>query len=234
MVRRPIATAAVLAGLLAVAGGAAGLTRLNGRPADVPRPVAKSAPAPHGIFAAPPQPHSGKRVARPVTLIIPAIDVRTALEKLGRTAQGTLQVPDSSTIAGWYTGSPRPGEIGSSIIAGHIDSTTGPGVFFRLRLLRPGNQVYVQRADGTLAVFRVTAERMYPKPDFPTEQVYGPVPDAELHLITCGGVFDSATGSYLSNVVIYATQVSVRPPRHHHHGRRYGRRQGHHPRARHS
>jgi hypothetical protein len=87
----------------------------------------------------------------------------------------------------------------------------------------------VRRADGTLAVFRVTAEHMYPKPDFPTEQVYGPVPDAELRLITCGGVFDSATGSYLSNVVVFASQISVHQPRHHH-----GRRHRHQPRARHS
>jgi sortase (surface protein transpeptidase) len=230
LVRRPIATAAVLAGLLTVVGGTVGLTRLTSRPADVPRPVAKSAPAPHGLFAAPPQPHSSKQVARPVELIIPAIRVRTRLETLGRTPQGTLQVPDSTTIAGWYTGSPRPGEIGSSIIAGHIDSATGPGVFFRLRLLRPGERVYVRRSDDTLVVFRVSAERMYAKNDFPTAQVYGPVPDAELHLITCGGVFDQTTGSYLSNVVVYASQISVHQPRHHHHGRRHG----HHPRARHS
>ena len=230
LVRRPIATAAVLAGLLAVVGGTVGLTRLTGHPADVPRPVAKTAPAPRGLFAAPPEPHSSKQVARPVSLIIPAIGVRTALETLGRTPQGTLQVPDSTTIAGWYTGSPRPGEIGSSIIAGHIDSATGPGIFFRLRLLRPGELVYVRRADGTLVVFRVTAEHMYPKNEFPTEQVYGPVPDAELHLITCGGVFDETTGSYLSNVVVYASQISVRQPRHGRHGQRHG----HHPRARHS
>jgi sortase (surface protein transpeptidase) len=230
LVRRPIATALVLAGLLAAVGGTVGLTRLTGRAGDVPRPLAKSAPAPHGIFAAPPQPHSSQRVAQPVALAIPAIRVRTALEKLGRTPQGTLQVPDSTTIAGWYTGSPRPGEIGSSIIAGHIDSAAGPGVFFRLRLLRKGDLVYVRRAGGTLVVFRVYAEHMYPKNDFPTDQVYGPVPDAELRLITCGGVFDSVTGSYLNNVVVYANQVRVRQPRHHHHGRR----PGHHPRARHS
>jgi sortase (surface protein transpeptidase) len=229
-VRRPLATVVVIAGLLAVVGGTVGLTRLTARPADIPRPLAKSAPAPHGIFAAPPQPHSSMRVALPVELTIPAIDVHTALIKLGRTPQGTLQVPTTTTVAGWYTGSPRPGEIGSSIIAGHIDSTAGPAVFFRLRLLHPGNLVYVRRADRTLAVFRVTAEHMYPKNDFPTEQVYGPVPDAELRLITCGGVFDPATLTYLSNVVVYATQISVRQPRHHHHGRRHG----HHPRARHS
>jgi len=230
LVRRPVATAAVLAGLLAIVGGAVGLTRLSGHPGDAARPLAKSSPAPHGIFAAPPQARSAKPAARPVALTIPAIGVRTALERLGRTPQGTLQVPVSTTVAGWYTASPRPGEIGSSVIVGHIDSTLGPGVFFRLRLLRPGDLVYVRRAGGTLAVFRVYAEHMYAKARFPTEQVYGPVPDAELHLITCGGVFDSATSSYLSNVVVYARQVSVRQPRRHHHGGRHG----HHPRARHS
>jgi sortase (surface protein transpeptidase) len=229
-VRRPIATAVVLAGLLAVLGGTAGLTRLTGRPGEVPRPLARSSPAPRGSFAAPPQPRSSRWVARPVALTIPSIGVRTALIRLGRTAQGTLEVPDSTSVAGWYTGSPRPGQIGSSVIAGHIDSYLGPGVFFRLRLLRPGDLVYVRRADGTLAVFRVYAEHMYAKAHFPTGQVYGPVPDAELHLITCGGVFGSATGSYLSNVVVYATQISVRQPGHRHRGRR----RRHHPRARHS
>jgi sortase (surface protein transpeptidase) len=139
-------------------------------------------------------------------------------------------VPTATTVAGWYTASPRPGEIGSAIIAGHIDSTAGPGVFFRLRLLHPGNLIYVRRANGSLAVFRVYAEHMYAKTSFPTQQVYGPEPDAELHLITCGGVFDSATGSYLSNVVVYATEVRHRPPTRRHHGPR----PGHQPRARHS
>ena len=228
--RRPVALAAFLAGVLTIVGGTVGLTRLTSHPGDVPRPLSKSSPAPHGIFAAPPAARSAKQVARPVALTIPAIAVRTPLERLGRTPQGTLQVPASTTVAGWYTGSPRPGEIGSSIIAGHIDSTQGPAVFFRLRLLRPGDLVYVRRSDGTLAVFRVYAEHMYPKNHFPTERVYGPTPDAELHLITCGGVFDQATRSYLSNVVVYATQISVHRARHQHHARVHG----HHPRARHS
>jgi sortase (surface protein transpeptidase) len=132
-------------------------------------------------------------------------------------------------VAGWYTASPRPGGIGSAIIAGHIDSLAGPGVFFRLQLLRPGDLVYVRQADGSLAVFRVYAERMYMKARFPTQKVYGPEPDAELHLITCGGVFDSATGHYLSNVVVYSSEIAVRAPRHHHR-----HRPAHHPRARHS
>jgi sortase (surface protein transpeptidase) len=136
--------------------------------------------------------------------------VRTALIRLGITAAGTLQVPPTTTVAGWYAGSPRPGEIGSSVIAGHIDSRLGPGVFFRLRLLRPPDKIYVRRSDGSLAVFRVTAVHAYLKKRFPTAAVYGPVPDAQLRLITCGGTFDPSLGSYLSNVVVYAVEVGGR------------------------
>ena len=90
---------------------------------------------------------------------------------------------------------------------GHIDSTSGPGVFYRLTELRSGDDVFVKRADGTTAEFRVTSIQTYLKDQFPTEKVYGPTPDAELRLITCGGAFDPATGHYLSNIVVYATEV---------------------------
>jgi sortase (surface protein transpeptidase) len=139
--------------------------------------------------------------------VIPAIGVRTSLIRLGITKQGTLQVPVNAAVAGWFTGSPRPGGIGASIIAGHIDSYSGPGVFFRLRDLHHGQKVYVSRASGSVATFRVTAVRAYAKSHFPTHAVYGPVPDAELRIITCGGQFDYSTGSYLSNVVAYAVLV---------------------------
>ena len=145
--------------------------------------------------------------APPAALQIPAIGVRTTLIRLGLTRQGTLQVPSSPSVAGWYTGSPRPGEIGSSVIAGHIDSYLGPGIFFRLRELHPGDRIYVRQANGRLAVFQVTAVHQYPKAHFPAAAVFGPVPDAELHLITCGGTFDYATHSYLSNIVVYSTEV---------------------------
>jgi sortase (surface protein transpeptidase) len=140
-------------------------------------------------------------------MVIPAIGVSTRLIRLGITGQGTLQVPSTTSVAGWYTGSPRPGAIGSSVIAGHVDSYTGPGVFFRLRLLRPGDRVYILRADGTLAVFAVTSVRKYLKARFPAAAVYGPVPYPALRLVTCGGNFDPAIGSYLSNVVAYGYEV---------------------------
>ena len=165
-------------------------------------------PVPHGRAAAPLAATANRAVARPADLIIPAIGVRAAVIRLGITAAGTLQVPSTTTVAGWYAGSPRPGEIGSSVIAGHVDSYLGPGVFFRLRTLRPAAKIYVRRADGTLAVFAVTEVRTYPKDRFPAAAVYGPVPDAQLRLITCGGNFDPGLRSYLSNVVVYAVLLA--------------------------
>ena len=164
-------------------------------------------PVPRGVAAKLPGPSGLARVARPVRLLIPAIGVDTRLIRLGLTSAHTLQVPISAAIAGWFTRSPRPGATGASIIAGHIDSHAGPGVFFRLRELHRGEPVYVRRADKSVAKFRVTAVHEYAKDRFPTAAVYGPVPDAELRLITCGGIFDYATGSYLSNVVVYAVLV---------------------------
>jgi Sortase domain len=206
LARRPPAVL-LCSGLLTVAVGTAGLLLLTGRPGISPRPVVHPGPPPTGMVAGPPRSATPVKVTRPVYLSIPVIGVRTRLIRLGLTAQGTLQVPDSTSVAGWYTGSPRPGQVGSAIIAGHIDSYLGPGVFFRLRLLRPGNRIYVRHANGTLTVFRVYAKHFYLKDHFPTQQVYGPAPVPELRLITCGGTFDPAIGSYLSNVVVYAVQI---------------------------
>jgi sortase (surface protein transpeptidase) len=205
VMRRPAAVAALIGGILLAGAGVTGLALASqtGRPAV---PVGKPAlvPVPIGRQAPVPQP-TPQKVARPVSLTIPSIGVRTGLVHLGLTSSGALQVPSSTSVAGWYTGSARPGATGAAVIVGHIDSKTGPGIFFRLRLLHAGSRVYVRRADGTLAVFQVTSVRSYPKSRFPTLTVYGPVPDAELRLITCGGAFDIATGHYLSNVIVYAT-----------------------------
>jgi LPXTG-site transpeptidase (sortase) family protein len=155
---------------------------------------------------APPQ-SAAAAIAGPVSITIPLIGVKTNLITLGLAAGGAMQVPHSTTVAGWFTGSPRPGAVGSSIIVGHVDSKTGPGVFYRLPELKRGDDIYVKRGDGTTAEFRVTENRTYLKDHFPTDTVYGPTPDAELRLITCGGAFDPANHHYLSNTIVYATQV---------------------------
>jgi sortase (surface protein transpeptidase) len=200
----------VAAGLLVVAAGTAGLLLRHGTPAQRPPALGTNAlPAPAGRIVAPPPSAQPRPVARPVALTIPLIGVQTKLMYLGLTSDGELQVPPLSmiSVAGWYTGSPRPGAIGSAIIVGHIDSYKGRGVFFRLSTLRRGDKIYVRRANGTLVEFRVTSVQTYLKDHFPTEDVYGPVPDPELRLITCGGTFDYATGHYLSNIVVYAAEV---------------------------
>ncbi|HEY6500171.1 MAG TPA: class F sortase [Streptosporangiaceae bacterium] len=178
-------------------------TRVRATPATPATPKATSIPAATSATVATSAP-----VAAPVALTIPAIAVSTPLIRLGLTPSGTLQVPDRFDVAGWYDRSPPPGATGPAVIAGHIDSVRGPAVFYRLSLLRPGDRVYVRRADGSVAVFGVTGVGLYPKDHFPTAEVYGSVPGPELRLITCGGTFDWARHSYLSNVVVYATELS--------------------------
>ena len=205
--RRPAAIA-FAAGLVVIVGGTAGLL-LTHHSTPALRPVAAGVaalPAPTGPIVAPPQ-SAAAQVARPVSLTIPLIGVKTNLITLGLAAGGAMQVPSTSTVAGWFTGSPRPGAVGSSIIVGHVDSKSGPGIFFRLPQLKKGDDVYIKRSDGTTAEFRVTEVQEYPKDQFPTETVFGPTPDAELRLITCGGTFDSVTGHYLSNIIVYASQI---------------------------
>ncbi len=215
LIPRPAAIT-IAAGLLAITVGTVGLLTRRSTAVIRPPPAGvATVPAPAGPIISQPAVLPGPAslttarpvpVARPVSLIIPLIGVKTRLIELGLTPSGALQVPSSTTVAGWYTGSPRPGAIGPAIIEGHVDSLTGPGVFYRLSELQPGDRIYVRRADGTTVEFRVTAAQTYLKNHFPTAAVYGPTPDPELRLVTCGGTFDDATGHYLSNTIIYAAE----------------------------
>jgi LPXTG-site transpeptidase (sortase) family protein len=202
---RLLSAAMLSAGLLAAGAGTAGLVVAHTSSAPLrlaarPSPVA----VPSGRTVVPVSLSAVQETPKPVWLTIPAIGVKAPIINLGLNPNGTLQVPRTTTVVGWYTGSPRPGATGSAVIAGHVDSRTGPGIFFWLKNMRRGERIYVQRVDGTLAAFTVTAVRIYTKSNFPTAVVYGPVPDAELRLITCGGTFDYARRGYLSNVVVYA------------------------------
>ena len=151
----------------------------------------------------------------PVSLDVPRIGIRGArLVQLALAKDGSIQVPalGANSPAGWYSGSPTPGTLGPSVILGHVDSATaGPAIFFRLGTLRPGDTAMVTRADHAVAVFRVDSVEQYSKSTFPTLQVFGNTDRAALRLITCGGTFDPATGSYESNVVVYAHLASSHP-----------------------
>jgi hypothetical protein len=146
----------------------------------------------------------GVGAAAPVRLEVPAAGVDTALAPIDLDAAGALVPPSDDALAGWYRQGPAPGEAGPAVLTGHVDSTAGPAVFFRLREVAVGDAVTVTRADGTTVGFTVTRVARYAKGEFPTAEVYGPTPGAELRLITCGGAFDRAARSYLDNVVVYA------------------------------
>lgn len=148
----------------------------------------------------------------PVELRIPAIGVATSLSTLGLNLDGTVQVPIIPQRAGWFRLGPTPGQVGSAVILGHVDSYDGPAVFYRLRYLQPGDQVAVSLADGAVAHFAVTKVETYPNEDFPARQVYAASGGARaLQLVTCGGEYDAANDGYQSNVVIYTSLVATTP-----------------------
>ncbi|GAA2633386.1 class F sortase [Paractinoplanes durhamensis] len=201
---------AALAMVLALTGAPLVAGGLRARAAATPwqpppAPVAAAVP-----FAEPrrePAPDAGMPSSVPVHLDIPAIEVHTGLVRLGLNRDGTVEVPplDGDAPAGWYEHSVTPGEIGAAVLIGHVDTASdGPAVFYRLGALKPGDSITVRRADGTTATFHVVTVGLYPKSDFPTDLVYGPVPYPGLRLVTCGGSFDRSRATYRSNVVVTA------------------------------
>ena len=148
----------------------------------------------------------------PVMLRIPAIGLAVYLgPSLGLEPDGTVQVPTGTTQPAWFNLGPTPGEIGSAVILGHVDSVLGPGVFFQLRTLAAGDVVDVGLADGVTVQFAVNTVAMYSKSDFPAQRVYASHGSTALQLVTCGGAFDHQTGSYLSNIVVFTSLTSVLP-----------------------
>jgi hypothetical protein len=143
----------------------------------------------------------------PVRLEIPRIGVFSPLQRLGKDRHGAVDVPSGPRQwkeAGWYAGGTRPGDPGSAVILGHVDSKRGPAVFYRLRELRRGDRVEVVRAGGSRITFTVDRVEQYDKRRFPTDAVYYPTLAPELRLVTCGGEFDRSRGSYEDNVVVFA------------------------------
>jgi LPXTG-site transpeptidase (sortase) family protein len=179
-------------------------------PAAVPDSAAEDAPddAPFAVpaegNAADPFGVRAQTVTGPPTrLKIKAIGVDTALETLRLGGDGALIPPKNFAKAGFYADGTMPGDTGPAVIAGHVDSKRGPAVFYDLREMQSGDKIQVVRGGRTLT-FTVTRTAWYPKNKFPVDEVYGPTPDRQLRLITCGGVFDRSLRSYKDNLVVYA------------------------------
>jgi sortase (surface protein transpeptidase) len=176
-------------------------------------PVTPTATAP-GWSAAPGQVAAEPTItpapphAIPVEVSIPSIGVRSRLDRLVMDPNGVLAAPREPGRAGWFADGVRPGDPGPAVIAGHLDSRTGAAVFAELPALRPGATVLVTGADHRKVTFSVELVRTYPKSNFPSKDVYGATPDAQLRLITCGGGFDQSRGHYTDNVVVYASVIA--------------------------
>lgn len=144
--------------------------------------------------------------ALPVRLRIPAIDVDTSLDSLGLNDDKSIQVPEDPDVAGWWKDGPRPGQVGPAVILGHV-RWNAPAVFSRLYTLQRGDEILVDRADGTTTRFVVTRQGKYKKVAFPSDLVYYPTLDPELRLVTCVE-FDPITRHYRGNLVVFAAQAS--------------------------
>jgi hypothetical protein len=207
---RPAGTAAVVALLLLLPGLLAGCERPRARYAGIASTVStreqSGADAVRDFHSV----RGYRPTAVPVRLQIPAIGVDTGLLRLGKAKDGTVDVPSGPhrwEEAGWYAGEggTRPGDPGSAVVLGHVDSRSGPAVFYRVRELRRGDRVEVTTADGTVFRFSVDRVEQYPKTRFPTADVYYPTLTPKLRLVTCGGSFDRASHHYRSNVIAFAT-----------------------------
>ncbi|MBD2763312.1 class F sortase [Kocuria sp. WRN011] len=220
--RAGLMACAAIAALFCFTGCTSGGTPESGATGEVPVASASTStatPVPSTSAAAPvPSPTAASAAASgpaqkvlaasdPQSLSIPATGTRSELLHLGLREDGSLEVPPEppGSPAGWYDGSPTPGERGPAVLLGHVNATGGgPGVFADLRQLRPGDTIEVARQDGSTATFTVDRGEAYAKDEFPTLKVYGNTPGAELRLITCDG-YDPATGNFGDNYVVYAT-----------------------------
>jgi sortase (surface protein transpeptidase) len=203
--RRPLIAAVAV---LAIGGAAAIAYGLHDRPAPEPPLSALPSTSP---AAAPDQTHDDVLTSGPLLptsvptrLTIPALKVNVALSGLGQQADGSMQVPTDAHTVGWYTKAPTPGSLGPAVLAGHVNFHGRDGTFAKLSTLRKGDRITVARQDGTTATFAVTTVDRYAKDHFPSAAVYGPIDHAGLRLITCGGPFDSGSGHYVDNIVVYA------------------------------
>lgn len=148
--------------------------------------------------------------AEPVKIMIPSLELEASFsEPLGLEDSGEIEVPDDYVSVGYYKNGPTPGEIGPAVVLGHVDSFEGPAVFYSLGQLKEGDEVNIEREDGTIATFAVTEIEKNSQSDFPTEKVYGKLPYAGLRLITCSGIYDKQKLRYTHNLIVYGKLIAT-------------------------
>jgi sortase (surface protein transpeptidase) len=178
-------------------------------PSSAPLPLALPQALPSSPASEPePETYAERRAdprGEPVRVVIPAIDVDVDLVRVGLMADGAMQVPDFG-LAGWYTEGPRPGHAGPAVIVAHVDSRSGPDVFYRLGDLAPDDEIHVVYDSGDEVTFVMTSSEQTPKDRLPVDSIWPTTEERLLTLITCGGEFHRSVRHYLDNVIVYASQ----------------------------
>ena len=142
----------------------------------------------------------------PAVIRIPRLGVEASIIPLGLQEDGSIEIPEDPEQAGWWLGGPEPGETGPAVILGHVDSQEeGPAVFFDLRYMKAGDEIHVDRVDGSTVSYVVDFLESHDKDEFPTDAVYGPTEQPTLRLVTCGGDFDFGVRTYEENVIVFAS-----------------------------
>jgi len=144
-------------------------------------------------------------LSKPIKIKIPSINVDAAVGELGLNADQTIEVPKNVSEVGWYKYSPSPGYIGPAVMVGHKDAITGRAVFYDLNKVKIGDEIVIDREDGSTTTFKVESIETYKQDQFPTEKVYGSLSYPGLRLITCSGTYSALKGRYSDNLVVYAT-----------------------------
>ncbi len=148
-----------------------------------------------------------RNAANPVTVSVPSAGISAPVIPLGLKRNGEIEVPEDISVAGWHQRGPEPGERGAAMITAHVNGGGQPGAFANLASVGKGDEIRVRRRDRTTVAFGVHRTERVPKDDFPTQRVYGKTRLPTLRLVTCGGTFDSTSGHYRDNVIVYATRL---------------------------
>ncbi|MCX4825542.1 class F sortase [Streptomyces sp. NBC_01142] len=203
---------ALLWPVVAVALGFILIYNSIGAPAEgIPqaRPVA-AAPVPSRVVTPAPDLVLPRSAPKRIAITDIAVDAPFTALSIGASGELNAPPPDDKNLVGWFRGGATPGERGTSIVAGHVDTKTGPAVFLQLSELKPGSKVYIAREDGTIARFEVDSVETFSKAHFPNDRVYADTPSPQLRLITCGGNYDRKAKDYEDNVVVFAHLDAVK------------------------
>ncbi|MBI5654766.1 class F sortase [Candidatus Uhrbacteria bacterium] len=142
-------------------------------------------------------------------LKIPNLKISTPIRSVGLTSTGAMGIPKLPSETAWYMYGPKPGEIGSAVIAGHVNWYSGAkGVFERINTLKPGDIITVQDDKGLITSFAVSTTRSIGEKEDATSVFRSYDGKAHLNLVTCSGIWNKKTRSYSKRFVVFAEKIN--------------------------